>query len=228
MKTIAFLLASGLSTPLFAASLTFDDQTKDVPDTFGFSGRGAGFVGNPLQFFNKVDGKTFRIVPLTKEGVKIPYNTTVQLQDANNDQDPTYEPYPTGSIGWAADNEDVEHPTYRFDIFAGGKFYFRPEMLYEMIVEINGKEIGRKKTDINSNWDPLTLHKVPFDNNSVLKVTLKPIASDDIIMRHHEDQKIKYGEIIEQDTVLPEQQDTVLPEQQDTALPEQQKGKSEL
>lgn len=208
MKTVVFLLASGVSTSLFAATLTFDDHTKNVSDTYGFSAKGAGFVDNALVFFTKVDGRSFEIAPVTKAGgVKVPYNTNVSLQNADSDTVPQYEPYPSGSIGWSMDNLDVNNPTYRFDIFAGGKYYYKPEMPYEMVVEINGKVIGRKRTNINSNWDPLTLKGVHFNNNSKLKVTLKPIDSADLT-EHKESQKLQYGEVIEQDTIAPQPQET--------------------
>ena len=204
MKTVAFLLASSISTSLFAATLSFDDQTKNVPNTYGFSAKGAGFVDNVLAFFTKVDGKSFEIAPVTKAGgVKVPYNTTVSLQNADSDTVPQYEPYPSGSIGWAMDNLDVNNPTYRFDIFAGGKYYYKPEMPYEMVVEINGKKIGRKETNINSSWDPLTLKGVSFNNSSTLKVTFKPIESQAELDEHHKNQRLKYGEVNEQDTLSP-------------------------
>ncbi|MCW7551098.1 hypothetical protein NX722_00175 [Endozoicomonas gorgoniicola] len=203
MKTASFLLASGISTSLFAASLSFDDQTRAIPGTFGFSAKGAGFVNNALVFFTKVEGQIFQILPVKKAGgVMVPYNTNVQLQNANSDTVPTYQPYPGGSIGWSKDNLDNYNPTYRFDIFAGGMYYYMPEMSYEMVVEIDGRVIGSKKTNINSNWDPLTLKGVSFGNNSELKVTLKPISLGEL-PEHNDSQELQYDEAIEQDTVSP-------------------------
>ena len=187
LATAMFVCGAFTSTTLLAASLTFDDQT--VETGYGFSAKGPGFTSGALTYFTKVDDKIFQIMSIVKSGVRIPINTQVSLQNAENDNLGTPAAFPPGLFGWSSDSKDGEPPTYTFTLSAGGKLYFEKEKPYDLIVKIDGKEIGSARTNIHSNWDPVLLNKIAFSESSEITVIFKPLDDDELI---------NHGELVEE------------------------------
>ena len=182
MRTIAYLLAAGFVLPsvVLSAELSFDDKTVGVGKSFGFSAKGAGFVGEPLRFFQKVAEKSFEIKLVDKGSAHIPINTTVQLQNANDDNHPTDMAYPAGSVSWYVDNESVDYPTYTFQVSAGGKLIdFDKEEPYQIELLIDGKSHGVTKTDPSTYWNPSEYEHVPFHKSSRIQVIFSPLALEE-------------------------------------------------
>ncbi|MGL4859655.1 MAG: hypothetical protein ACRC5A_07980 [Enterobacteriaceae bacterium] len=147
-----------------AAQISFHQQQPSDP----FIGQSSGVHG--LEQRTVLGVGPYQLYKVS-QGVA---NATVSIGDQQNPPG-----VPAGSIAWNSQQQSCDGGNYyTVQLSAGGNpGQWDPKQRYEIIMKLNGQEIGTNTTNPKTYWAPTTIHNVCLGDNSQLDVTLNKVST---------------------------------------------------